>query len=108
MNNRSALVKDMNKHFSNALALIEEGAADKNSQIRDEMKLFFSRAEEIEKEIAKFEVSSINKVKQSELFAIEGQKAEVVKFLTKFEEKINQIEDQIRTVLGDTSPLLNC
>ncbi|KAK8881156.1 hypothetical protein M9Y10_003886 [Tritrichomonas musculus] len=108
MNTKSSLVKDMNKHFANALALIEDGAADNNAQIREEMKQFFTRAEEIEKEIAKFEVASINKVKKSELYAIENQKGEVMNFLSNFEEKINQIEDQIRAVLGDTSPLLNC
>ncbi|OHT01045.1 hypothetical protein TRFO_07721 [Tritrichomonas foetus] len=105
---KSALVKEMNKHLGTALSLIEDGAADNNALIREEMKLFFARAEKIEKEIAEFEVASINKVKQSEMFAIEDQKAEVVKFLTKFDEKINQIEDQIRNVLGETSPLLNC
>lgn len=108
MESKSDLVRDMNRHFSAALALIEEGSADNNAKIREEMKQFFSRAEEIEKEIAKFEVSSINKVKQNELFAIEDQKAEVVKFLSKFDEKISQVEDHIRTVLGETSPLLNC
>ena len=105
---KSELVKEMNRHFSAALGYIEEGSADNNSKIREEMKQFFILAEQIEKEIAKFEVSSINKVKQNELFAIEGQKAEVVKFLTKFDDSISQVEDHIREVLGETSPLLNC
>ena len=51
MQARSDLVKKMNNHFSKSLSLIEEGSADNNAQIREEMKQFFICAEEIEKEI---------------------------------------------------------
>ena len=108
MNPKSDLVRKMNAHFCRALVLIEEGAAANNAEIRDEMKNFFKQAEEIEKEIEKLEVSSINLVKQSERNAIEVQKGEVEQFLLKFEEKIAEIEENIRNVLGETSPLLSC
>ena len=108
MNLRSNLVREMNRHLGTALTLIESGAADNNAQIREEMKQFFQQAAEIEKDIAKYEVSSLNKVKQNELFAIEREKATVAQFLDKLDEKIIQIEDQIRSVLGQTSHLLNC
>ena len=108
MQARSDLVKKMNNHFSKSLSLIEEGSADNNAQIREEMKQFFICAEEIEKEIAKFEVSSINKVSEGELIAIEKQKEAVQEFLYRFDDQIQQIEHQIRDVLGNTSYLLDC
>ena len=106
--NRSDLVKQMNQAFADALKLIEEGAAKNSTEIRDKFKSFFQIAEQIEKEIAMAEVSSINRVNARELEAIEEQKEKVTDFTEKLNDQIIMIENQLRECLGDAAPLLEC
>jgi ABC-type phosphate transport system auxiliary subunit len=101
-------VREMNHHLGQALKLIEAGSAANNAQIREEMKQFFAIAEEIERRIAKAEVSSVRKVKNTELMAIEHQRQQVDSFLQHFDRQISDIESRIRDVLSSTAPLLNC
>ena len=103
----SALVHEMNRHLGAALKLIEEGSANNNAQIREEMKRFFSLAEQIEKAIAENEVSSLNTVKRRELDAVREQSARVTEYLEQFDEQIRQIEERIRGALEVTVPLLD-
>lgn len=104
----SDTVRQMNRHLGTALKLIEQSSADNNAQIREEMKQFFSKAEQIMKDIATFEVKDINTVKKRELDAIEEQKQQVTTFMRVFDVKIGEIESQIRDVLQYNSKLLDC
>jgi hypothetical protein len=72
------------------------------------MKQFFSIAEEIEREIAKKEVSSLQKVKTNELRSIRFQQEQVIAYLQRFEAQIEAIEGRIRAALDVTLPLLDC
>jgi hypothetical protein len=101
-------VTQMNLHLGEALKLIEAGAAENNAGIREHMKQFFHIAEEIEREVAKREVFSLQKVKANELRAIEFQKEQVDAFISHFDEQIAAIEARIRAALDQTVPLLNC
>jgi gas vesicle protein len=101
-------IQRMNCHLGEALKLIEEGSATNNATIREHVKQFFSIAEELEREIAKREVKSLQKVKANELRAIQFQKEQVETFLGEFNEKIAAIETQTRSALEETVSLLNC
>lgn len=104
----SDTVRQMNRHLGTALKLIEQSAADNNAQIREEMKQFFSKAEQIMKDIATLEVKDMNTVKKRELDAIEEQKQQVAAFMRDFDMKIGEIESQMRDVLHYNSKLLDC
>ena len=103
----SGLVHEMNRHLGTALKLIEEGSANNNARIREEMKQFFSLAEQIEKAIAEHEISSLNTVKRRELDAVREQSARVTEYLKQFDDQIRQIEERIRGSLERTVPLLD-
>ena len=105
---KSYLVKNMNQHFAQALQLIQKSAADNNAQIREEVKQFFQCAEEIEKEIAKKEVSDLNYVKQCELDEIRRQKEQVSQFIERFDNDIQQIEGKLRDRVREHSASLIC
>lgn len=105
---KSGLVHDMNQHFAKALQLIAESSANNNAKIREEIKEFFIKAEEIEKEIAKKEVSSIGYVKKCELEEIEKQKANVLEFIDKFDSQIGEIEASLRQCILEHSTHLQC
>jgi hypothetical protein len=104
----SALVHEMNRHLGEALQLIGTGIADHTSQIREEMKQFFAIAEQIECEIAKKEVASINKVKNDELGAILQQIEQVNAYLAAFRDTVSEVVQQLRGVLDETMPMLEC
>lgn len=104
----SDTVRQMNRHLGTALKLIEQSSADNNAQIREEMKQFFSKAEQIMKDIATLEVKDMNTVKKRELDAIEEQKQQVAAFMRDFDMKIGEIEAQMRDVLHYNSKLLDC
>lgn len=101
-------VREMNQHFASALRLIEQSASDNNAQIREEIKAFFTCAEEIQKFIAKSEVKSIKYVKQCELEEIEKQKANVTAYLEHFQNTVGEIESSLRQCIRENSPLLQC
>jgi hypothetical protein len=67
----------MDHDLGQALKLIKAGSAANNTQIREEMKQFFAIAEKLERRITKAEVSSLRKVKNTELRAIEHQRQQV-------------------------------
>lgn len=104
----SELVKKMNVHIGTALSLMKNGCASNNEKIRDEIKEFFSVAEKIYQIIAENEVSSINNVKYNELVEIKRQNQKLREFLEMFDNKILEIERNIRATYKNTSQLLNC
>lgn len=105
---KAELVRNLNKHFAETLKLIEKSSTDNNAQIREEVKQFFACAEEIEKEIAKKEVSDIDYVKQCELNEIRTQKRNVMEFIDKFDREIELIEGNIRQCVLENSAILKC
>lgn len=105
---KSHLVREMNQHFGTALQLISESSATNNAKIREEIKEFFVKAEEIEKEIAKKEVSSIGYVKKCELEEIIKQKQNVLTFIDKFDDQIGEIEASLRQCIREHSTHLQC
>ena len=105
---QSHLVTEMNAHLSKTLELIEKSAADNNAKIREEVKQFFSCAEQIETEIAKKQVSDMNYVKQCELEEIKLQKQNVIEFIEKFDREIQKIEADLRQCVLENSANLIC
>jgi len=103
----SDLVRQMNRHLGEALKLIEGGSADNTAQIREFVKQFFATAEGIEYTIAQNEVASLNRVKMSELVAIEDHRRQVAEFNDHFDGEIAAIEGQIRGAISETISLLD-
>jgi BMFP domain-containing protein YqiC len=102
----SEMVNEMNGHLGRALQLIEVGCADNNANIREEMKGFFGLASKIEREIAKKEVSSLDRVKRCELEVVYQQQEKVAAFTAELNERIAEIEARMRGVLAETEPIL--
>jgi hypothetical protein len=101
----STRVLAMNAELGEALDLIEHGSADKTTEIREHMPLFFTQADQIAREIVKMEVASLNMVKTNELNAIREQIQHVNTYLEEFDAAIREVEGQLRAMFWMTQRL---
>lgn len=101
-------VRKMKEHFANALRLIEASASENNDKIREEIKSFFSLAQEIQRKIAEVEANDIDTLKMIEIQKINEQKENVLKYLDHFHQKLGDIESSLRHCISENSVDIQC